>query len=182
MLDVKTGHFDTESYLQLSSNRFRSLTNDWVEHSIPDRFLRQVAASPDHVALETQRIALTYRELNLFSNRIANEILQRSQSEQEAVCLLLEHAACVPAAILAILKSGKFYVALDSHYPRDRNTYLFKDSGANLIVTNNQNLSLAKSLVDADSQLINIDDLDRLESPKELFTLIAVCCIQFCGK
>ena len=159
MLDVKTDHFDTESYLQLSSNRFRSLTNDWVEHSIPDRFLRQVAASPDHVALETQRIALTYRELNLFSNRIANEILQRSQSEQEAVCLLLEHAACVPAAILAILKSGKFYVALDSHYPRDRNTYLFKDSGANLIVTNNQNLSLAKSLVDADSQLINIDDL-----------------------
>ena len=134
-------------------------TRDWVEHSIPARFMSQVAATPDRPAVWSENGTLTYVELNRYSNRISDSILQRSRPGRQAVCLLLEHTDHVPAAILGVLKSGKFYATLDPDYPRERNEYLLKDTQARLILVSDRTLNLCKSLVSDANRIINIDRL-----------------------
>ena len=120
MIDLRNKHVEAGGYLQSTDDNYRPLTKEWVESSIPDRFLRQVRNSPDRTAIKTKNGVFTYRALNTFSNRIANAILRQGKYGQEAVCLLLDHDDDVPAAIFGVLKSGKFYVVLDSSNPRTR--------------------------------------------------------------
>jgi amino acid adenylation domain-containing protein len=159
LTNVTNGRLEADAYLQAASDNYRRLTREWAEHSIPDRFLRQVIHQPDHMAVKTKDGVLTYQALNVFSNRIANAILRQRCAERGAVCLLLDHDAEVPAAIFGVLKSGNFYAALDSSFPYERNEFLLKDSEASLIVTNNANIALAESLVGDHNRLINIDEL-----------------------
>jgi non-ribosomal peptide synthetase component F len=74
----------------------------------------------------------------------------------------------VVASILGVLKAGKFYVPLDPSYPQARTTYMLEDSDAHLIVTNTQNLSLAKELAQNGGQVMNFDELDLSLSTENL--------------
>ena len=47
---------------------------------------------------------------------------------------------------MAVLKAGKFYVALDASYPRDRLKYMLRDSGAKLIVTDPNNIAVVREI------------------------------------
>jgi len=145
--------------LPVRRREYQALTCEWAEQSIPQRFRQQEKRSPDKVALKAKKGPLTYRELNGLANRIANAILDRRPPGQEAVCLLLEHDADVPAAILGVLKTGKFYVALDVDHPHERNATLIEDAGANLVVTNGRHLGLARSLAGDETRVIDIDSL-----------------------
>lgn len=138
---------------------YQPLTRDWAEQSIPAQFRRQVARTPDRIALKTKLGSLTYRELDEFSNRIANEIIDRKRPGHRAICLLMEHDADAPAAILGVLKSGNFYVALDVGYPHARNALLIEDAEATLVLTNGRHLATAQSLVDDAEKVIDIDEL-----------------------
>lgn len=145
--------------LSRPSSSFVPLTHEWSEHSIPYRFSYQVRLSPEHTAICTDRITLSYRALDQYSNRIANEIVTQLHSRGQAVAMLLDHESNVPAAILGILKSGNFYLSLDAQFPASRNRFLLEDSDAGLIVTNSQNLELAKALASRELGVINIDKL-----------------------
>ena len=138
---------------------YRPLGTEWANRSIPELFQKQVEKWPERLAISTKHGAFTYQALDAFSNRIANSIKRRGQAGRNAVCILLEHDALVPAAIFGILKTGNFYVALDSNYPRERNEFLVRDSEATLIVTNDRNKTIAESLIGGNHRLINIDDL-----------------------
>jgi amino acid adenylation domain-containing protein len=154
--DLQPGTYRAQPF---SQRAYVALTRDWAEHTVPHQFRRQVERSPEATALKTRYGSLTYEELDKYANRIANAILSRRAPGQEAVCLLLEHDSDVPAAILGVFKTGKFFVALDAGHPRERNGLLIKDAGASLLVTNDRHLALAESLVSDAAQIINIDEL-----------------------
>lgn len=61
---------------------------------------------------------------------------------------------------LGVLKAGKITVPLDPSYPSGRTSYMLEDSQASLILTNNQNLSLARESARSGIQPLNIDNLD----------------------
>lgn len=161
LTDVTSSEVTATRSLRPGEREYRPLTREWVEHSIPDRFMTQTARSPDYPAVKTREGVLTYEDLNRAANRVANAIPALMPGERKPVSFLLHHDANVPAAILGILKSGNFYFALDPNNPIERNKYLLEDSGAELIVTDNRNLSLAESLLADHRQLLNIDDLKR---------------------
>ena len=74
--------------------------------------------------------------------------------------LLYEHGIDVIAAILGVLKAGKFYVALDPSFSQERIKYILQDSGAALILTNKENVDDLRPLTEAKPQLFNIDEID----------------------
>jgi amino acid adenylation domain-containing protein len=139
-----------------------------IEQSIPDRFERQVHRYPDSLAVRTRGHELTYDGLNRAGNRVARAILARRRTGEKPVALLFELGAPVIAAIFGVLKSGNFYVPLDPSYPRARTTYMLDDSDAELIVTNTQNLSLAKELAQNGCAVLNFDELDLNLSTENL--------------
>jgi amino acid adenylation domain-containing protein len=73
---------------------------------------------------------------------------------------MFDHGASILAAILAVLKTGKFYLVLDPTYPRERLAYMLADSGATLIITDGSNFSVGSQLAQDGKEVVNLDDVD----------------------
>ena len=141
------------------TNAFIRFEEEETEQSIPQRFEQQVSRYPDRLAVKTKNHQLTYAALNKFAKRVARTLLAQRGEGAESIALLLEHDASMIAAILGVLKAGKVYVPLDPSFPYARNAYILEDSRAGLIITNNENRSLAESLSENRHSLINIDEI-----------------------
>ena len=136
-------------------------TDREIEQSIPERFEKQVCLCGDRLAIKSEKASLTYEAVNQIANRLARKILAVRGDGVEAVALMFEHDAGVLAAMLGVLKTGKFYLVLDPSYPSDRLAYMLADSGAELVVTDSKNLPIVAHLSDGRKQTINLDDLDE---------------------
>jgi amino acid adenylation domain-containing protein len=142
-----------------------------VEQSIPARFEEQVRRHGARIALKSDQAELTYTALNRWANRLAHAVLEKSGAEPEPVVLLLDKEAPLFAAMLGVLKAGKFYVPLSTSYPFARSAAITTDSGARLIVTDNRNLSTAMSLAGTGVAVLNVEEVptfypdDNLDLP-----------------
>src|SRR5262245_1029885 len=128
------------------SESFIEFKKEETEQSIPDRFRQIVKKYPDRIAVKCGTHTLTYHELNSAANRVAHALLAQGNAAGHPVALIFEHGIQVIVALLGVLKAGKIYVPLDSLYPSARLKYMLEDSQAQLVVTNNKNLSLAIEL------------------------------------
>ena len=131
-----------------------------VEQSIPHRFEQQVARHPERLAVKSRDQTLTYAVLNQMANRVARAIQARCGVGEEPIALLFEQGAPAIAALLGVLKVGKFYVPLDPSYPQARLTHMLEDSQPRLIVTHTQHLPLAETVARHGPQVLNLDEID----------------------
>ena len=140
---------------------FIAFGDDEIEQSIPQRFEQQVQADGNRVAIKSDREVYTFDSLNRTANRLAREILTRRGSNMaEPIALLFDHGAAVLVAIMAVLKAGKFYIALDASYPRDRLKYMLQDSGAKLIVTDPNNIAIVREICDDSLDVVDFTNPD----------------------
>ncbi|MFS2208480.1 AMP-binding protein, partial [Variovorax sp. Varisp36] len=96
---------------------------------------RQVRARPEASALCFGEQTLSYGELNTQANRLAHRLIARGVKPETKVGIALERSIEMVVGILAILKAGGAYVPLDPEYPTDRLTYMVRDSGIALLLT-----------------------------------------------
>jgi amino acid adenylation domain-containing protein len=89
---------------------------------------------------------------------LAGQILERSAANSEPVVLLMKHDVALIAAILAVLKTGKFYVPLDPNDSIERLAAMLSDSGARLLITDQTNAALANSLATGQLSILPLDD------------------------
>lgn len=129
-----------------------------IETSVIARFEAQVARNPAAIAVRDMKGALNYAELNRRANQVAHAILARRDAASEPIALLIEHSAAMVTAILAVLKTGKFYVPLDLAQPDARLAAIVQDSGAPLLITNGANRTRAENASNA-IQLLDVDAL-----------------------
>ena len=100
------------------------------------RFEKQVIKKPDDVALVAGDATLTYWELNEKSNRIANGLIRRGVKPKSNVLVMLNRNSNLIASILGILKAGCTFVPIDPEYPQDRINYIYENSQADYIISN----------------------------------------------
>lgn len=142
------------------SGGFTEFSDSELGGSLVGRFERQVLVHPDRLAVATDDYELTYRELNGETNRVAQAVLSQLGEGEEPVALLLEHGPQGVAAVMGVLKAGKFYVPLDPMHPESRSADILSISGAGLVLTDDRNLALASRLTQDAGKLLNIDNLD----------------------
>ncbi|UOZ02729.1 non-ribosomal peptide synthetase [Amycolatopsis sp. WQ 127309] len=98
-------------------------------------FEAHAKTSPDVVALvEPDGGRLTYGELDVRANRLARHLLAAGASARAPIGICLPRSADAIVGILAALKTGIGYVALDPGYPPARLEYLLTDSGIDLVL------------------------------------------------
>jgi amino acid adenylation domain-containing protein len=102
---------------------------------VHDLFAQQAALTPDAPALEWSTTTLSYGELDARANRIARRLVAMGVGPDVRVAVCLERSVEMPAAVLAVLKAGGGYVAVDPNYPADRVAYMLEDSRAAVLVT-----------------------------------------------
>src|SRR5262245_2042322 len=125
---------------------FVEFQKEEIEQSIPKRFEKIVAQYPDRIAVKSPVQEFTYTELNQGSNQIAHAILSHRGCQPESVALMFENGAPLVAAILGVLKTGKFVTLLDPSFPKARVAFVLDDSRAKVIVADRRNASLAREV------------------------------------
>ncbi|MCG8925098.1 amino acid adenylation domain-containing protein [Lentzea sp. CC55] len=92
-------------------------------------------AHPDRLALTCGDRSWTYAELDAAANRVAHTLATDGVRRGDRVGVLLERGERVVTAILGVLKAGAAYVPVDPATPRDRAEFVFADTGAEVVVT-----------------------------------------------
>ena len=150
------------------SDVFRPFRDEEVEQSIPQRFEQQVRVHADRVAIRWPGGSYTFSSLNEAANRLARTINALHESTDEPVALLFDHGGDVLAAILAVLKAGKFYVVLDPTYPPDRLRFMLEDAGARVVVAGANHVGFARQLCDDAIEIVDFDAVDPAVSGVDL--------------
>ncbi|WDZ63753.1 non-ribosomal peptide synthase/polyketide synthase [Paenibacillus polymyxa] len=122
--------------------------------TIQKLFEEQAERTPDHVAVALGHQSLTYRELNEKANRLAHTLQTAGVKADEPVGILTERSLDMISGTLAILKAGGAYVPIDPQYPEDRIRYMLEDSGAKLLLTQQDLLDRCYF----DGQIVNLND------------------------
>jgi amino acid adenylation domain-containing protein len=98
-------------------------------------FEQQVQNNPDKLAVACDGKSLTYSELNVCANRVANSLIAKGTKVETAVGVLLDRSVNVYIARQGILKSGGAFVVASPEYPEERVRYILEDSGAKFVLT-----------------------------------------------
>ena len=103
---------------------------------IHKRFEKQVESKGDEIALVATNETLTYYQLNEKANRIANALIQKGAKPRSNILIMLPRESNLIATILGILKAGCTFIPLDLEYPIERIRYIYENSQADYIITN----------------------------------------------
>lgn len=92
---------------------------------------------PNHIAVVYQDKCLTYKELDLLSDRVAKKIVAKGVC-QKAIAISMPKCMELIIGILSIIKSRNFYVPIDAEYPKSRIDFMISDCGINIVLVNSQ--------------------------------------------
>ena len=112
----------------------KTKTGDLCESTMMQLFERQVARTPDAVALVSAGLSLTYRELDHRSNQLARHLRALGVQTETLVGAAIERSAEMMVGLIAILKAGGAYVPIDPSYPLTRIALMIDDSQAPVIL------------------------------------------------
>ncbi|OBF21600.1 hypothetical protein A5725_13460 [Mycobacterium kubicae] len=123
--------------------------------SIPVLWAAQVARTPESVAVTFEGRALTYREVDEASNRLAQVLAGHSAGPGSYVAVLLSRSAEAIVAILAVLKTGAAYLPIDPALPAARIGFMLTDAAPIAALTT---AALAEWLGDYDVPVIDVEN------------------------
>jgi amino acid adenylation domain-containing protein len=106
---------------------------EWA--SVQALFEDQVRRTPHAPALAFEGSELTYGELNALANRLAHHLIGLGVGPDVRVGVCVERGMEMSLGLLAVLKAGGAYLALDPAYPRERLAYMFDDSAPAVVLT-----------------------------------------------
>ncbi|MFD0305959.1 non-ribosomal peptide synthase/polyketide synthase [Streptomyces sp. NPDC127119] len=102
--------------------------------TLPELFGRQVAATPDAVALEDTGRQLSYAQLDRAADRLAHRLIARGVGPEDVVALALPRTAETVVAQLAVAKAGAAFLPVDPNYPEQRREFMVRDAGARVVL------------------------------------------------
>ncbi|TXI92124.1 MAG: amino acid adenylation domain-containing protein, partial [Neisseriales bacterium] len=161
LTDIEKNHL----LYELNQTRDDTRTNE----NVIQLFEEQVKRTPTNIALVYENVKLTYLELNLKVNQLANYLQDRYQIiPDQRIALFLERSQEMLVAMLAILKIGAAYLPIAPDYPDERINYILADAEVSLILTNTKHDSRLASFVNL--SLIELDDEKQIAEIKKANT------------
>jgi amino acid adenylation domain-containing protein len=124
--------------------------------SVHELFEAQAAQSGDAVALACGGRTLSYRELNERAARMAARLRAAGVRPRMLVGVCVERSPDTIVALLAILKAGAGFLALDPSYPMDRLRFMVRDAGVSLIVCDG---AVVNWMASTRARVVSIDTL-----------------------
>ncbi len=121
-----------------------------------EKFEQMVQANPEATAVSFNGQSWSYAELNARANRLARHLREKGVMPDQIVGICMERSFEMVAGIVAVLKAGGAFLPLDPSYPEERLIYMAQDSGARIILTQQQ---LADALPFDKEKLIAVDTL-----------------------
>lgn len=98
-------------------------------------FEAQVERTPDAVAVVFEERQFSYAELNTRANQLAHHLRKIGVKGGALVGIYLERSVEMVVGLLGVLKAGGMYLPLDPTYPAQRLSFMLKDAGIEVLLT-----------------------------------------------
>jgi amino acid adenylation domain-containing protein len=121
------------------------------EPLVVGRFQEQAARRPDTTAVVSGFRRYNYRELDRRSSELSRLLVAYGAGPGRAVAICMDRSVDLPMSILAVLKSGAFYVPLDSRNPADRLRGILEECNPVSILSDAAVIAGVQKIVDPDS-------------------------------
>ena len=128
-----------------------------VAVSVPVLFAEQAARAPEAVAVTFGDLSMTYRELDEAADRFAHLLSGYGVGPGARVALLLERSVQAVVAMLAVLKTGAAYLAIDPALPGARMRFMLDDAAPIAVITT---AGLRPRLDGCDVTVIDVGDIE----------------------
>ncbi|UGT56759.1 non-ribosomal peptide synthase/polyketide synthase [Nocardia asteroides] len=134
LLDAVTADPDEAiGAVDLLTESDRAMLDTWCDtvvpvsgEVLPTAFDRQVAATPDAVALTDGDADLTYAEFGARVNRLARHLVAQGVGPDTAVAVAARRSPDLLVAVHAVLAAGGAYVPIDPDHPAERITRVLR--------------------------------------------------------
>ncbi|MHA5051009.1 non-ribosomal peptide synthetase [Streptomyces sp. SD15] len=103
--------------------------------TVPELFARQVERAPDAVAVVAGDSAVSYRELDERSSRLAEALRRRQVGPETVVAVALPRSVDLVVALLGVVKAGGAYLPVDPTFPAERITSVVSDASVRALLT-----------------------------------------------
>jgi amino acid adenylation domain-containing protein len=130
-----------------------------MEGTVLDAFLRNVARTPEQIALKTGDRPWTYREFYNGAAAIAQNLKSAGVKRGSIVAVMMERSPHMLMSMYAVWLAGGAYLPIDPLYPADRIRFVLEDSDAVCVLT----LSRHEAEVDVQRILVDTIDLEAVE-------------------
>ncbi|WP_414945171.1 non-ribosomal peptide synthase/polyketide synthase [Amycolatopsis sp. cmx-11-32] len=114
--------------------------------TVPELFEAHARRNPDAIALVTDEQTVTYGELDVQANRLANRLRDLGVLAEDRVAVLMDRSPALVVAELAIVKAGGAYLPLDLRAPAERLRLLLSEAGADVLVADQTWLATAREV------------------------------------
>ncbi len=121
----------------------------WVE-----LFTEQAKETPKAIAVVCDKQHLTYQELDIESNRLANYLISNGVEEECIVGIYMDRSVNMLVGLLGIHKAGGAYLPMDPVFPKERLAFMLEDAKVNIILSESM---LAETLPQNDAKVICLD-------------------------
>ncbi|MFD1939042.1 amino acid adenylation domain-containing protein [Nonomuraea mangrovi] len=115
--------------------------------TLVDLVMAQAERTPSAIAVVCGATTLTYGELVEKAGRTAAALRERGIGRGSLVAVRLSRGADMLVALLGVAMSGAAYLPVDPDYPQARVSYVLEDSGAALVLTDEDLPSAASAHV-----------------------------------
>ena len=128
-------------------------------HTVADRFETVARLFPERLTFQDRTRSMTYAELYRFVQLWAEATAAMVATRPGPVAILLPHEARFPAAILAVLTTGRGCAALDANDPTERIKLIAAHASASAVVSAGRLAQQAKRLF-PDLPVLDIETTD----------------------
>jgi amino acid adenylation domain-containing protein len=127
------------------------------QECLHQRIERQVTFAPDKTAIVWNQTETSYQDLDAQANEIASYLRSLGVNPGDLAGICMRRSPAMVAAMLGVWKAGAAYVPLDPQYPEERLKLMLADSGAKVVITEED----VRSKVKASAAAIVSIDKDR---------------------
>jgi len=127
--------------------------------TIPQLFEEIVSRYPDRKAVQFDKQAMSYQELNDEANKVAGKLLEIGVKPQQCVGVFIERSFQLISSILGILKNRAVYVPFSVDYPEERVRYIIEDAGIQIVITQENLMPMFENITGL--TVLNINDIGK---------------------
>ncbi|MFE1412136.1 amino acid adenylation domain-containing protein [Streptomyces sp. NPDC058746] len=150
-------------YARVAGEFTEGPTTSAVPPPAHEAFRRQARLTPDRPAVVDGSLEIGYAALDAAADRLARRLTALGAGPGRRVAVRLDRGADVPAAVLAVLKSGACCVPLDPALPAGRTALLLADSGASILLTRTDTTGPHPAA--ADLRVLHLDEPEPAPGP-----------------
>ena len=168
LVDALLENLDTriDQISLLSSREYQTLMEDYNDTataypgdiSILQMIQQHANKTPEAVALSGGTTEISYQLLDQISDQIARNLKQSGIKHEDVVAIYMDRSAELIAALIGIIKAGAAFVPIDSSFPEKRLVHVLEDSGASIVLTQND---LISQLPQGKTRIVPYEELDQ---------------------